>query len=680
MRRAAGQDILDRLERGDLDIEGALAAFDAPPAPHPPRSSAGKIVLSSVHADATSPLTTSEPVRSETQKKIQLSHAPAPLASAASSVVALTLHEAEAIALVEIRDDASANMLSEDVLAGLRQVFAEVEELAAAGKAKVVIVTGTETWFCCGGTLEDLARMRDGRASFFDVDGFRLLLDCSLPTIAAMRGHAVGGGFTFGLYADVVLLASRAFYSANFMEHGLTPGIGTTYLLPKKLGPTLGAEMMLTAQRYQGRDLRARGVPLEVLEREDVLARAFEIARAIAKHPLPQLKLLKRRGTEAIRRDLPPVLREEDAMHAQCFPRQPTKMNRERAGFAAYSTLVVDRRSSSWVVTIDRPDSRNSINEPLLEELHGILDEIEAEAAAKVLILRGGPPVFSAGLDFRAATASTAIAARFRAVLQRLSSTPKIVIALVDGAVIGGGIGLVAASDFVFATSRSTFALTEALWGLVPATVLPFMIRRTGLGPAYAMTLSAETVTAEAACAMRLVDELLVGDDVLASVEAKARAFDRLEAGAIGTTKTYFRDRWPVDDGAEDVDVIHRLLADPKTQERMRAFSESGQLPWETTKQAPPEPEEGARFDADVFAIVKAKIVEVLGSDVPAASIRPDVSLTDLGASSLDRMEVVSLSMQELGLRFPVRELGKVSNIGELAAALCSKKKETKKA
>jgi polyketide biosynthesis acyl carrier protein len=73
-----------------------------------------------------------------------------------------------------------------------------------------------------------------------------------------------------------------------------------------------------------------------------------------------------------------------------------------------------------------------------------------------------------------------------------------------------------------------------------------------------------------------------------------------------------------------------------------------------------------------VFEVVKAKIVEVMG-DVPPARIRPEVSLTDLGANSLDRMEVVSLSMQALSLRFPVSELGKVSNIGELVDALHQK-------
>jgi polyketide biosynthesis acyl carrier protein len=80
----------------------------------------------------------------------------------------------------------------------------------------------------------------------------------------------------------------------------------------------------------------------------------------------------------------------------------------------------------------------------------------------------------------------------------------------------------------------------------------------------------------------------------------------------------------------------------------------------------------GPLTQEQVFEVVKAKIIEVLG-DVPPASIRRDVSLSDLGANSLDRVEVASLSMQALSLRFPVRELGKVSNIGELVEALHQK-------
>lgn len=574
---ADAQDILDRLARGELDINAVLEHFEDAPraAVGPQRTATGKLVLGDVQE-----LGLATP-RAPARGRLQL----APIAKTVEGEddkTTLTMLEG-GVALVRMRDDSSANMFTPKLLAELREVFAEIERRV---DAKVVVVTGTETWFCCGGTPEDLTRMRDGRASFFDIDGFRLLLDCSLPTIAAMHGHALGGGLTFGLYADVTLLAEHAYYSANFMEHGLTPGVGTTYILPKKLGATLGAEMMLTANRYQGRDLKARGAPLEVLDKGAVLPRALSIAREMAKHPVPQLKLLKRRGVEETRRELPRVLHEEDRMHAQCYPRGSP--SRSHAHSFSHASVLVERRGGMWSVALNRPEARNSIDVQLLEELHGVLDEVEEDASAKVLVLCGLPSggVFCTGLDLRAsadASARTAITSRFMALMKRLSSMPKIVVALVDGEVIAGGIGLVAASDFVFATPRSTFALTEALWGLLPATVLPFLIRRTGFGGAYAMTMSADTINADAARAMRLVDDVITEGDLIGAVERKARRFARLETSTIGAMKAYFRELWIVDEGTEEraVSEIQRLLADPIAQRKMKDYAERGTLPWE---------------------------------------------------------------------------------------------------
>ena len=174
--------------------------------------------------------------------------------------------------------------------------------------------------------------------------------------------------------------------------------------------------------------------------------------------------------------------------------------------------------------------------------------------------------------------------------MKRMTTTSKIVIALVDGQVQAGGVGLVAASDFVFATPRSTFALSEALWGLLPAMVLPFMVRRTGFGAAYAMTLSTETVDAKAACAMRLVDEVIEpgGDgSLIDAVKKRARRFELLDEATIAAIKVYFRDLWIVDDTTERaaVGTINGLLSDPKIQAAMKDYAETGRVPWERGRQ-----------------------------------------------------------------------------------------------
>ena len=96
-------------------------------------------------------------------------------------------------------------------------------------------------------------------------------LDCKIPVIAAMQGHAIGGGFSLGLFADFVLLSRESIYTASFMKYGFTPGFGSTYIFPKKLGTVLGSEMLLTARKYRGEELKKRGASFEVYPRAEVL-------------------------------------------------------------------------------------------------------------------------------------------------------------------------------------------------------------------------------------------------------------------------------------------------------------------------------------------------------------------------------------------------------------------------
>jgi len=222
----------------------------------------------------------------------------------------------DGVALVTMCDEAHRNMFSEGLVNGLHEIFAE---LGAREEVRAVVVQGYGTWFCSGGTPNSLASIQLGDSSFLDNPIFRLLLDCPLPTVAAMGGHALGGGLTFGLYADLLVLSSSAYYAANFMDHGFTPGVGATFLFPHKLGPVLGTEMLLTAQRYQGYELKARGAPVQVVARDEVRDRALEIASRLATKPRLQLVYLKRHLSGPVRQALTTVMQREQGMHDAVF-------------------------------------------------------------------------------------------------------------------------------------------------------------------------------------------------------------------------------------------------------------------------------------------------------------------------------------------------------------------------
>ena len=119
---------------------------------------------------------------------------------------------------------------------------------------------------------------------------------------------------------------------------------------------------------------------------------------------------------------------------------------------------------------------------------------------------------------------------------------------------MAGGMGLVAASDLVFAHSNATFSLSEVLWGLLPAMVMPFLIRRVGYQNAYRLTLTASTINADEARAMYLADE--VGEDIESRLQAMTRRLGRVQVETVKDLKNYFRKMWIIDEAMEKTAIV----------------------------------------------------------------------------------------------------------------------------
>lgn len=226
------------------------------------------------------------------------------------------------VAVVTLEDRESRNTFSRPLINGLLQAFNTLQKDLTI---KVIVIHGYDNYFCCGGTQEELLAIQAGTLSFTDLGFYRLLLDCEIPTIAAMQGHALGGGLAFGSYADIMILAEESLYSTNFMKYGFTPGMGATYLIPKKFGESLGLEMLFTAKNYQGGALKQRGVNFQVVKREAVLETALELAEELADKPLLTLKTLKAHLSQEMKRHLAKVIDQELMMHKITFPQLEVK-------------------------------------------------------------------------------------------------------------------------------------------------------------------------------------------------------------------------------------------------------------------------------------------------------------------------------------------------------------------
>lgn len=254
-----------------------------------------------------------------------------------------------------------------------------------------------------------------------------------------------------------------------------------------------------------------------------------------------------------------------------------------------FETLNVrDDEDVLWV-GIDRPAQQNAINGTLLTELHGALDEAERLTACRQVVIHGAPGIFCSGMDFADVTGGVASAAQrggeeFFGLLRRLTTVPRVIVSLVDGRATGGGVGVAAASDFVVATARTVFSLPEALWGLLPCTVLPFLIRRVGFQPAYAMSLSTLPVSADQAHRTHLADE--VTDDPERFVRRLSQRVSKLDEAAIGAMKRYQENLWPISAETERAAIAEfsRLMASPAVRERIDGFVSARVFPWEVQR------------------------------------------------------------------------------------------------
>jgi len=234
-------------------------------------------------------------------------------------------------------------------------------------------------------------------------------------------------------------------------------------------------------------------------------------------------------------------------------------------------------------IRIERPDAGNSINRALVDEFQQALDGCDS-ASIHVVVVEGAPDVFCAGADFTDYSANEANAVDPQAlygVWECLASGPFISVAHVQGRATAGGVGFAAACDVVVASRDAQFSLTELLFGLYPACVLPFLARRVGFQRAHYMTLTTKTVTAEQALAWGLADECDADSEAL--LRKLLLRLRRLTKAGIRSYKAYAINLNPVVAQSRDgaVKANRALFADPVNRAAVRRFVETGLFPWE---------------------------------------------------------------------------------------------------
>ncbi len=168
-------------------------------------------------------------------------------------------------------------------------------------------------------------------------------------------------------------------------------------------------------------------------------------------------------------------------------------------------------------ITLNRPEVRNAFDDRLIEELITTFERFEQDQRLRLVILSATGPAFSAGADLnwmrRTAAYSWqenfADAQRLGRLMQTLDQLELPTLAQVQGATLGGGVGLVAACDIAVAADSAFFALAEVKLGLIPAMISPYVIRAIGARAARRYFLTGERITAQEALRLGLIHEVV---------------------------------------------------------------------------------------------------------------------------------------------------------------------------
>ena len=253
-----------------------------------------------------------------------------------------------------------------------------------------------------------------------------------------------------------------------------------------------------------------------------------------------------------------------------------------------YDTLAVTICDGLCRIAFDRPDEGNAINDQMVEELTHVLNRCARQAGpdgkpVTIVVMEGNTEIYCAGGDFKAVSDSGSAAdpEPLYEIWRQLSQGPFITISVVKGRANAGGVGFVAACDIVIADERATFGLSELLFGLFPACVLPFLVRRIGHQKAHYMTLMTKPVTAKDASASGLVD--VVAENTDTALRQHLTRLQHLNRQSIASYKSYMASCSgdPARDKSAALAANRTFFSDPEIVAGIQRYVSDLKFPWE---------------------------------------------------------------------------------------------------
>ncbi|KAA5606944.1 enoyl-CoA hydratase/isomerase family protein [Roseospira marina] len=242
-------------------------------------------------------------------------------------------------------------------------------------------------------------------------------------------------------------------------------------------------------------------------------------------------------------------------------------------------------------VTLTRPARHNAFDDALIARLTEAFVTVGADPDVRVVVLAAEGPSFSSGADLSwmkrmagySAAENQADALALATLLETIDRCPKPVVALVQGAAYGGGVGLVAACDIAIATAGATFALSEVKLGIIPAAISPYVLNAIGPRAARRYMLTGERFDAEEAHRIGLLHDVVGSEELIGAGELMIRALMQGGPAAQTAVKDLLRavaDQPPDTVMEETAGRIAAIRVSPEGQEGLGAFLDKRTPSW----------------------------------------------------------------------------------------------------
>ena len=256
------------------------------------------------------------------------------------------------------------------------------------------------------------------------------------------------------------------------------------------------------------------------------------------------------------------------------------------------SLAVLQRADGVAEVRMSRASVFNAFDEAMIAALDSAFAQLSADASVRVVVLAGEGRHFSAGADLqwmqRASVASREDnledARRFAAMLSLIESCPKPTVARIQGAALGGGVGLACACDIAIAADNASFSVSEARFGILPAVIGPYLVNAVGQRQARRLALSATRIDAAEALRLGLVHQVVPLDSLDAALDTMVSELLAAGPNAQREIKQFFAElsAGPITPAVRELSAqtISRVRASEEAREGFAAFLAKRPADW----------------------------------------------------------------------------------------------------